>query len=308
VPIFFTDHRVGRYDEKTKRVEPDENAKKYWMAQMYDSIEWAEKKLGRKYDDEAAIEGLKVEWRSRIGWAKCLEVMQNIPSPMNCRTGMSMRLPLVTNTADPEVARYFDMLYDELKYRAAKKITDHKYEKLRLHHYGIHPLYRADVLRSPELYGAVFLSGALLEDFAFIERDENRHFIVPENPFEHGLVLKTREDILENVWQMGIINNAPAVPENLPEVNYMRAMDWKAGAVVVHNAHPCQDHLCNSSARESYLRERGIPVGNYTASEADPREFDERRILGPGGELPTFFESLGLTRLESAEPLKAEVE
>ena len=55
------------------------------------------------------------------------------------------------------------------------------------------------------------------------------------------------------------------------------------------------------------FREKGIPVGNYTSSQGDPRDFDERRILGPGGELTTFYESLGLTRLESVPDSKAEV-
>ncbi len=308
VPLFFTDHRMGRYNETTRKCEPDDNAKKYWLAQMHDSIEWGEKTLGRKYNDEMAIEGMKIEWRSRIAWAKCLKMMQEVPTPMSCRTGMSMRLPLVTNTADPEVAKYFDTLYDELKYRASKQITDHKYEKIRLNHYGIHPLYRADVLRSPELYGAVFLVGALLEDFAFIARDNDRHFIVPDNPLEHGLKLETREDILENLWQMVCLRmNGREIAENRRETWYARVLDFKADAVVVHNDRPCQVAMANTPESCIYLRERGIPVGNYTSSQGDPRDFEERRIMGPGGELPTFYESLGLTRLEDVAPSKAQI-
>ncbi len=309
VPVYYIDHKVGRYSEKTHRMEPDENAKAYWMAQMNEGIEWAEKKLGRKYDDEAAIEGLKAEWHSRITWAKCVEVMQNIPSPISSRTAMSVRLPLVTNTADPEVAKYTDILYDELKYRASKKISDHKYEKLRINHEGVHPLYRADVLRSPELYGAVFVTGALTENYALYDRDENRHSRVPKNPLESGTVLRTRDDILESVWQMVILRtNTVDQPQNRPINWYARAVDWKASAIVGHNDRPCQPVMCVAFEAGTYCRERGIPVGNYTSSQGDPRDFDERRILGPGGELPTFYESLGLTRLDSTVHPRLHVE
>ncbi len=302
VPLFFTDGMVGRYNEKTHRTEPTENAKKYWLSQAQESIEWAEKKLGRKYNDEMAIEGLKTEWHSRLTWGKCLELLQNIPTPMGSRAGMSLRLPLVTNSTDQDVARYFDMLYDELKDRVAKKITDHKYEKMRLNHEGIHPLYRADTLRSPEAYGAIFISGIMLEEFGLFGRDENRHFYVPENPLEHGVVLKTREDILNTEWDMMCLRiNGREEAENRPLTWYQRAIDWNVSAVVAHNDRPCQVNMCNHLEASAYLRERGIPVGKYTSAQGDPRDFDERRILGPGGELPTFYESLGLTRMESVE-------
>ncbi len=307
VPSFFTDLRVDRYNETTKQMEHTENGRKYWMDQMNDSIDWMEKKTGRKFDDEAAIEGLKAEWHTKIGWAKCLELMQSIPTPMSCRTAMSLRLPLVTNSADAEVAVYMDMLVDELKHRVEKKYTDHAMEKLRLNHENIHPLYRADILRSPELYGAVFITGSMTEGFCIAARDKNFHFFVPENPLENGVVLRTREDILNNVWHMHIVNNAHPVGDNFPEISYMRAVDWKVNAVVTHNDRPCQMTMTSSLDRDAYIRARGIPVGNYTSSQGDPRDFDERRILGPGGELTTFYESLGLTRLENVAPSKAEV-
>ena len=308
VPHLLIDQRVGKYNEKTRHVEYSENAKKYWLAQMNDSIEWMEKKTGRKYDDEAAAEGLKNEWTSRLTWSKCLLLMQNIPSPLSLRTAISLRIPMTTNTADPEVANYFTMLYDELKYWVANRITDHSMEKIRLTHENQHPLFRIDVLRSPELYGAVFVAGVMAEALCLAGRDENYHFYIPENPFEHGVVLKTREDILENVWQLHVVNTSHSAPENFPEVSYQRAVDWKASAVVVHNDRPCQPAMACSLTRDAYIREKGIPVANYTSSQGDPRDFDERRILGPGGELPTFYESLGLSRLESAESARPEAD
>ncbi len=308
VPLFFSDNAVEKYNEKTHRLEPTENGKKYWIAQMHESIEWMEKKTGRKYDDEAAITGLKVEMHSRKNWAKCLKLMQNIPAPMGLRTAFSMRLPLVTNTADPDVARYTDILVDELQHWVDNKYTDHKYEKIRLNHENLHPLYRADVLRSPEAYGAIFVNSRLLEDFAILGRDDDCHFYIPENPFEHGKELKTRDDIIDFLWELHEINNGHEIAENRPEVTYARATDWKCSAIVVHNDRPCQVTMCNSLDRDIYVRERGIPVGHYTSSQGDPRDFDERRILGPGGELPTFYESLGLTRMEPFAASKAEVE
>ncbi|MFC1532827.1 2-hydroxyacyl-CoA dehydratase [Thermodesulfobacteriota bacterium] len=299
VPHFLIDDTFGRHNARTNTIEYDENARKYWLAQMLDFIEWMEEKTGRKFDDEAAIEGLKAEWHSKLTWAKCLELMQNIPSPVSMRTAISLRIPLTTNSSDPEVADYFDILYDELKHRVDNHISDHKYEKIRLTHENQHPLYRADILRSPEKYGAVFVAGVMAEAATIAARDENYHYFIPENPFDKGLELKSRENILDNLWQMRTVSTRSGGPGTLPEVTYHRVMEWNASAVVVHNDRPCQAMMCTSLDRDSYLREKGIPVGNYNSSQGDPRDFDERRILGPNGELPTFYESLGLTRLES---------
>lgn len=76
-------------------------------------------------------------------------------------------------------------------------------------------------------------------------------------------------------------------------------MDWNIDAVVIHYDRPCQQAMRNTMEARVYLQEQGIPVRVYVSSQGDPRDFDERRILGPGGELPTFYESLGLIKIDN---------
>jgi hypothetical protein len=59
--------------------------------------------------------------------------------------------------------------------------------------------------------------------------------------------------------------------------------------------------MLHTPENKLYLEEKGIPVGTFSSPQGDPREFDERRVYR---DLNTFYEGLGLTRLDSAVSLK----
>ncbi len=275
--------------------------KKYLLTQLQEIIEWLEKKTGRKYDDEKLVEGVKNEWYCGAMWSKCAELLQNIPAPAGIRTMFSLRLPFVTGKHKKECAEYVNMLYDELKYRVANKISDLGVEKLRLNHENLHPLYRADVLRSPERYGALFVGGQSLCTFGIWDYYPDGTHVAAKTPEQRGIKIKNREDALNALIDMRLGSGEDGIQreaENRDRIIYKRTQDWHTDAVVIHYDRPCQANPNTLEARV-LLQEKGIPVGTYTSSQGDPRDFDERRILGPGGELTTFYESLGLTRLES---------
>ncbi len=279
-----------------------ENTRKYVLIQMQETIEWMEKKTGRKFDDEKLVEGIKNEWYCGVMWARCCEVLKNIPAPASQRTMYSLRLPFVTGKHRKECADYVDTLYDELKYRAAKKITDHKYEKVRLSHENLHPLYRADVLRSPEAYGAAFVTGTSMDTFGVWKYFLDGSHVAAKTPEERGIEIRTREDALNALAELhlGHREGGESVEPMRDRIFYKRTQDWHCDAAIIHYDRPCQVNMLNSLEAKLLLQENGVPVGTYSASQGDPRDFDERRIIGPGGELPTFYESLGLTKLESA--------
>ncbi len=281
------------------RPKSNANISKYLTNQIYDAIEWLEKTTGKEYDDEGFIDGVKNEWHAMVTWAKCVDLLKNVPTPASQRTMFSLRLPLVTFKHRKEASDYIDLLYAELQERVKDKVSDHKYEKVRLTHENLHPLYRADVLRSPELYGAVFVIGASLETYGAWDILEDGSRRVTQSLEERGMEVKNREDAVKALVLLNMGYRAQEDGANKSESRYRRATDWNCGGVVIHNDFPCQPAMFNSHESRLYLQEKGIPVGIYTASQGDPRDFDERRILGPGGELPTFYESLGLTRLDA---------
>lgn len=274
-----------------------ENARKYLLAQFQDAIEWLEKRTGKKYDDEKLIEGVKNEWETSILFAKCLEQLKAIPAPASMRDMFSLRLPLVTGRHKKRVVDYLQILLDELKDRVKNQISAYGFEKLRLTHENLHALYRISVLLSPEEYGAIFVNGVAL-DFGLWEWKEDGSCVPARSPAERGIEIRTREDALKSIIERMDMRQDDAL-ERRGYYWYRRAKDWNIDAVVIHYDRPCQPEMINTLEGRTYLQEHGIPVGVYVSSQGDPRDFDERRILGPGGELPTFYESLGLTKLEN---------
>jgi benzoyl-CoA reductase subunit B len=273
-----------------------ENARKYLVDQFLDAIEWLENKTGKKFDDEKMIEGVRNEWHSGVMWARCCELLKTIPAPASMREMYSLRLPLVTAKHRKEVADYMDMLYAELKDRVTSGISATGIEKLRLTHENLHPLYHARVLRSPEEYGALFITGHTMDSgFGKWDYHDDGSETASKTPEERGLPLKTREDALNALAEYEFGRTDEAM---LPEQYYMRAKNWGAAAVVMHYDRPCQVSMTSALSAKNCLLEKGIPVGTYSASQGDPRDFDEPRVLGDGGDLPTFYETLGLTRLK----------
>ncbi len=296
VPILFIDSPYRHTPKLT------ENTRTYVVNQMMEAIEWLEKTTGKKYDDEKFIEAVKNEWQSMVTWARCCETLKNIPAPASDRTMLSLRLPMVTFKHWKETVDYMNILYDELKYRASQKISDHKMEKLRFSHEGLHPLYKANVLRFAEDYGAVFIAGQTMENYGAWDRFEDGSHVAARTPAERGVEIKTREDAMNALADLNITRGDSAALKC--EERYYRALDWKCDGVVIHYDFPCQPAMINSLESTIYLENKGIPVGVYSASQGDPRLFDVNRVLGDSGELPTFFERLGLKKLSESQKSK----
>ncbi|MFC1820448.1 2-hydroxyacyl-CoA dehydratase, partial [Thermodesulfobacteriota bacterium] len=280
----------------------NENSRKYLLAQWQDAIEWLEKKTGKEYDDERLIEGLMNEMHCEAMWAKCVDLLKNIPAPASMRDMYSLRLPLVQFRHIKETVDYVNTLYDELKDRVKNKISAQGIERLRLTHENLHPLYRADLLRSPEEYGAIFITGNPLEAFGMWEYTEDGSRVPSRTPEEKGIQIRSREDALNAIIDRMAIRVEDG-EFSTRDRYYKRAKEYNTDAVVIHYDRPCQQVMLNALESKLLLQEKGIPVGVYYSSQGDPRDFDEKRILGERGELPTFYESLGLTRqADSASP------
>ncbi|MFC1820377.1 2-hydroxyacyl-CoA dehydratase [Thermodesulfobacteriota bacterium] len=271
-----------------------ENYLEYVTSQLIDAIEWIEKRTGKKFDDEKFIESVGFNIRTNAFWTKISDLTKNIPSPMTARQAASLHTPIVTTAYSKKTMEYLEALYDEMRERVRDGISGAPFERKRLSHQGgVHPLYRADVLRWPEEYGAGFVLGWGVWGAAYT-KDGGQ--VLPQSLEERGLELKSREDAIRAMLdpfgyrQMGLMNRESR------RFNLLhRLKEWHIEGVMLHLARRCAfaTALIFDSKRE--LEEAGIIVGTYEASEGDPNEFHEPRIRE---DFARFFESLGLSKLD----------
>ncbi len=281
--------------------KPTANGRRYFLAQLQEAIEWIEQKTGRKYDDEKLVEGTINFITSGVLLAKCFDLLKNIPAPASLRDMFSLRIPVTNEGHRKEVVDYASMLYDELKYRAEKKISARGIEKVRLDYENVFPFHRGDILRSPEWYGGLFINGAFAEGPSFWEKAADGSQVPARTLEEKGIVIKTREDALNAFADY----MPPLFSDDDHTEFYRRARDWHSSAVVIQYDRTCQQAMLHTPGNKLYLEEKGVPVGTYSCPQGDPREFDERRVYR---DLNTFYESLGLTRMESGTPSKTQAE
>ena len=273
-----------------------ENSRKYLFSQLANAIEWIGQRTGKTFDDEKFIEATRNEIYSRVMWARICELMKHIPAPITYREAMSLRLPLVTYAYSKRVREYIDALYNEIQQRIKDGIAGTAFEKKRLMHDGLHPLYRPDILRWPEEYGASFVWGQFFMAFGAWKNTEDGHRISANTLEERGIELHGREDALRELVDISLPGDGGNLdPETYEPAQYIRMIDdWHIDGVVLHMARRCAVLTGGVLRKRADLREKGIPVGYYEASEADPQEFDEKRIRK---NFDMFMEILGLEKI-----------
>ncbi|MFC1533873.1 2-hydroxyacyl-CoA dehydratase [Thermodesulfobacteriota bacterium] len=276
-----------------------DSAREYLYSQLADAIEWIEKFTGKTFDDEKFIESAVNNMHSRAMWAKTADLMKTVPAPMTFREAMSLRLPLVAYSYNSRTRDYTDALYNEINGRVQDGISGTPYEKKRLMHEGLHPLYRPDILRWPEEYGAAFVWGPFFMAFGAWRHTEDDRTIPAKTPEEQGLEINSREDALRALveFDLPLEGGMQDFSEKRMVLHTMRMIeDWHIDGVMSHLARRCPALTGGILGRKSDFIEAGIPVGTYEASESDPKEFNEPQIRE---DFVAFLESLGLTKLAS---------
>jgi benzoyl-CoA reductase subunit B len=282
---------------------PPRNApgwKEWFVAQMQDFIEWAEKLTGRKYDDEKLVEATKNEWESMVIFARMNEFTQVIPTPLDGRHMQSLRMPTVTLRFTKEGVDYSRMLYDEVKQRVADGISARGFEGMRLMG-GIGTMFNQRLSRFPEKYGATNVPGPCLAFSAWTTLDDGTWY-VPQTPMERGIEIRTREDALgaeAELWLGGgRLDNAHLIFDDMESKAHVKEMEqWHIDAMIMGMDHSIEA-ACGGNGRlerKLALEEAGIPVLFYTTSNADPRFYDEAGVVE---QAQAFFESLGMKEME----------
>jgi len=132
----------------------------YFVSQTADAIEYIERELGRKYDDEKLIEAVYTEWHNAVLYAKICNLIKAIPAPIDMMRLGSYLTPLVRVGRESKmVTEVFQMLLDELEDRVQNGIGIEAIQNARLFHDGLVPWYYMNLNRLARKYGALIIGG-----------------------------------------------------------------------------------------------------------------------------------------------------
>ncbi len=284
-------------------------SRNFLLSQLSDAIEWIEKRTGHTFNDELFIEAVRNDIRSRVMWAKTCELMKAIPAPMSYRQAMSLRLPLITYAYSKKTADYMETLYQDMQERVRDKISGSPFEKKRLAHEGLHPLYRPDLLRWPEEYGAAFNQGEFMMAFGTFRFTPDGRRKAGQTLEERRIRLNSREDALRALVEQRYPPEEEGTDYDSQERRTLQFLqmvkDWHIDGVMVHLARRCAALCMGIYTRIQDMRRAGIPVATYEASEGDPKEWNEARVRE---DFARFFESMGLTKISSLDEKENDID
>lgn len=273
----------------------------YLAAQFNDAVEWMEKTLGRKSDDELMIESMKTEFLSQSLWGEIALLNQAIPAPLDHKSLPTLHVLAVLMRHRKECADYYRELLEEVKERVTQKIAAVPTERLRLLHDGQPPWTFLEIFRYLEKFGAVvvgshylfYLGGTLWErNDGMLERRKT--------PQELGIPMRNREEALKvyaqwilykNMWSRAIC----LPPQERSDQVIKLVRQWRCDGVVIHLNRGCENMTYGCMENKLALNETGIPTMTYEGNQADARELDTNQIIS---RVDAFMESFGLSKLE----------
>ncbi len=283
--------------------ERDQARADYLAAQTLETIEWMEKALGTKFDDEAYIESIKRNWRMSALRGDVIECLTHVPSPLDQKSAYSLFTLGGLVGSDPEDTEKFWVNFrDEMRWRNENNIAALATERYRWTENEPPPWFFLRYYRYMEEYGAIciqtFYQGVTLEE------QPDGTFKRPRTPLERGVELKTREDVV----RFGMMGPPPGERKGsawaghgpLPQTYYERLMNsvkaFKCDGAILTLHRAGIGCVYSMKATAVKMMEAGIPVMHYETSQpGDRTDFDENRFLD---QLDVFMETQGLRKLE----------
>ncbi len=303
-PLFLcTDVSVGPYEIAPGAEKLKEHRLNYVVDQLLDAIDevdkYAQKKWGRRFDDEKFIEAVNNDCNAGALWAEICVLNQAVPAPLDEKTMFPLFAMAPTNRQRREVTDFYKALRDEVKDRIARGVAAVPTERFRVLGTSPVPWYFLEIFRYLEQYGCVSV-GSFYNFYlhGFWEEDEYGNRLPRKTPEQLGIKMKTREDAARVIADWNLSNTYwkyPYFPELGSDTMIKTVKQWKCDGVITHYNRGC--HLTTMYAPEIRLAliEAGIPVMAYEGDMADKADFDKARTLS---RIDSFMESLGLRRLE----------
>ena len=288
IPLFAIDFPLAPSEERF------EFRKQYLLSQFHDAIEWMEKITGRKYDDEKLIEAVRNDTKSTVLWARICELTKAIPAPLDVKSMYSLYVIMALERHKKRAAEFYQLLFDEVKDRVQKQIAAVSTERCRMLHDSVPPWYFLSLFKYAQSYGVAFVMSPYVALGAF-ERGEDGSWQAMKMPEEQGIELKTRDDALtvlaEAYLKKPLFSSFFGGPRG---EDLVRMVDqWRCQGVVLHFSRGCEGLSLGQAEAKLTLKDKGIPCVSYEGNNADPREFDESRVLN---NLESFFQSIGLSQ------------
>jgi benzoyl-CoA reductase subunit B len=301
VPEHHSD-TTAYYDEHDP--ERDKAISEYVANQTLETIEWLEKALGTKFDDEAYIESIKRNWRMSALRGDVIECLCHVPSPLDQKSAYSLFTLGGLVGSDPEDTEKFWVNFrDEMRWRNENNIAALATERYRWTENEPPPWFFLRYYRYMEEYGAIciqtFYQGVTLEE------QPDGTFKRPKTPLDRGVELKTREDAVRYGGmgpppEGGRKGSAWGGHGPLPQTYFDRLMNsvkaFKCDGAILTLHRAGIGCVYSMKATAVKMMEAGIPVMHYeTSHPGDRTDFDETRMLD---QLDVFMETQGLRKLE----------
>lgn len=302
IPFFCTDCSIGPYEVGPGKEPLKEHRLKYVVDQVLDSLEeldkLAQKKWGRRFDDEKFIDAVNNDCNATSLWAEICCLNQAIPAPIDAKSMYPYFNLAAINRHRKEVTDIYKTLRDELKDRIARGVAAIPNERFRIFEDAAPPWYFLDIYRQWEEYGCACVGSHYIFGLVGIwEEDEQGNRIPRKTPEQLGITMRTREDAVRVMVDW--LQSKPywkqeysVAMKNDILLKYLK--QWKADFAVLHYNRGCE--MMSQSVPESRLAllDAGYPVFTYESDMADWRSFDEARIRA---RIDTFVEGLGLKKL-----------
>lgn len=297
IPTYSIDVSAGPYYAmKPHRVQ-------YLVDQSLESIEYLEKILKKRFDDEKFAQAVLEECRGTSLWAECCYLNQAVPAPLDEKSMFSLYVLNTLNKANKEFSDFYEELRDEVKERIADGIAAVPTERKRIIMDSQPPWSFLKLFRYLEDYGVVSVgslyTNALMGIWDCETQPDGHIKMTPAvTPQQKGTVLKTREDYVRQMceWNLKKLLWVPFYdPHWKTDAMISLVKDWKCDGVIFHYNRGCEGTAIGNAENRLGILRAGIPVVTYEGNMGDDREFDEGSALA---RLDAFMEGMNLKKVK----------
>lgn len=259
--------------------EPGPHHLKYLEDQLSEFLEYLEKMLGRKADEEKFVEFIKLAQKAGELWTEVLEFCKKVPAPLNFKSQLSLMMPAVSLKGTKEAVDFYHMLLDELEERVKKGIAAVPEEKVRLLWDNIPMWYYMQIFNYVEQKGAVVVVSPYVLGFgggnlAQAGISPEAEALVAQS--EPTSIQEAIHEVAKEYLRSSLRHNLPAKTRQFSQI----VRDYSVDGCLIHSNAGCKNLSCaRLDLVRSVEQDTGVPCMVFQASNADPRDFNEEDTL-----------------------------
>lgn len=262
----------------------------YVQSQLENFVRFLEEVSRRKMVEENLVEAVTLSHKARALWTRVLEYDKRIPSPLSFRNQLSFMLPAVSLRGTKGAVDFYLALIDELEDKVKRGVAAAPQEKVRLLWDNIPPWYYMQLFRYLDEKGAVIVISPYAALFGInlptspALSEQGKKLLQKKSPtnFKEALREVAKDYILSMTFE-----NLPAKLAWYKQV----VKDYKVQAALFHANRGCKNLSLNKGDVARYLEEKlRLPVLVFEGSNADPKDFDERVVVG---KIEAFLKKVG---------------